>query len=50
MGSTDRLVEPAYHLDDQHGRSLSRESRRSRDSHGSPERHHATTPGYGFAY
>ncbi|KAF4216008.1 hypothetical protein CNMCM8980_005822 [Aspergillus fumigatiaffinis] len=50
MGSTDRLVEPAYHLDDQHGRSLSRESHRSRDSRGSPERHHATTPGYGFAY
>ncbi|PYH90675.1 DUF907 domain protein [Aspergillus ellipticus CBS 707.79] len=49
-GSTDRLVESGYPLDDRHGRSSSRESRRSRDSHDPPEGHHATTPGYGFAY
>jgi hypothetical protein len=48
--STDRLVRPGYHLDDRHDRSLSRESHRSRDSNGSPERHHPTTPGYGLAY
>ncbi|PYH68764.1 transient receptor potential ion channel family protein [Aspergillus vadensis CBS 113365] len=52
-GSTDRLVDSSYPLEDINGRSISRESRRSHDSHGShenPEKHHATTPGYGFAY
>ncbi|EAW13795.1 transient receptor potential ion channel family protein [Aspergillus clavatus NRRL 1] len=48
--STDRLVDPAYRPNHHHDRSLSRDSRRSRDSHGSLERRPATTPGYGFAY
>ncbi|OJZ88877.1 hypothetical protein ASPFODRAFT_129161 [Aspergillus luchuensis CBS 106.47] len=49
-GSTDRLVDSSYPLEDINGRSISRESRRSHDSHENPEKHHATTPGYGFAY
>ncbi|KAG2414208.1 hypothetical protein HFD88_003399 [Aspergillus terreus] len=49
-GSTDRLVEPGYGFNDHHGRSVSRESRQSRDSRGSPDGRHPTAPGYGFAY
>ncbi|OJK00050.1 hypothetical protein ASPACDRAFT_52538 [Aspergillus aculeatus ATCC 16872] len=49
-GSMDRLVGSGYNPEEQHDRAVSRESRRSRDSHDAPERHHATTPGYGFAY
>lgn len=52
-GSMDHLVGSGYHLDErheQHERAVSRESRLSRDSHDAPEQHHATTPGYGFAY
>ncbi|KAL4896295.1 hypothetical protein BDV59DRAFT_132419 [Aspergillus ambiguus] len=49
-GSTDRLVEPGYGFDGRHGRSLSHESRQSRDSRGSPDGRHPTAPGYGFAY
>lgn len=47
-GSTDRLVESGYAVDPTHGRSLSRDSRPSRD--GSPDGRHPTAPGYGFAY
>ncbi|KAI9924515.1 hypothetical protein ASPWEDRAFT_110234 [Aspergillus wentii DTO 134E9] len=49
-GSTERLVETEDHVDNRHGRSLSRESSHSRDSHGSPDGRHPTTPGYGLAY
>ncbi|KAL2833238.1 hypothetical protein BDW59DRAFT_168955 [Aspergillus cavernicola] len=48
--SSDRLVDFEYHDDPRHGRNMSRDSRRSRDSHGSPEGRQATTPGYGFAH
>ncbi|KAI9368942.1 hypothetical protein BJX61DRAFT_185791 [Aspergillus egyptiacus] len=48
--STDRLIDYEYRDDPRHGRNLSRSSRRSRDSQGSPEGRQATTPGYGFAY
>lgn len=49
-GSTDRLVDSGYGLDDGHGRSLSRQSRQSHDSRGSPDGRKAATPGYGMAY
>ncbi|KAE8144296.1 hypothetical protein BDV25DRAFT_134794 [Aspergillus avenaceus] len=48
-GSTDRLVDPPDYHDSQHGRSLSRESRHTRDSRGSPDGRKPTAPGYGFA-
>ncbi|KAE8416849.1 hypothetical protein BDV36DRAFT_197182 [Aspergillus pseudocaelatus] len=49
-GSTDRLVDPPGYHESQHGRSLSRESRHTRDSRGSPDGRKPTAPGYGFAY
>lgn len=47
-GSTDRLVDASYPEDDRHGRSESRQSRHSRDSHGSPEGREPTKPAQGF--
>ncbi|KAL4874176.1 hypothetical protein BDV12DRAFT_3367 [Aspergillus spectabilis] len=47
---TDRLVDSEYHDEPRHGRKMSRDSRGSRESHGSPDGRHPTKPGYGFAY
>ncbi|KAE8375789.1 hypothetical protein BDV26DRAFT_294699 [Aspergillus bertholletiae] len=49
-GSTENLVDPPGYHESQHGRSLSRESRHTRDSRGSPDGRKPTVPGYGFAY
>ncbi|KAA8650006.1 hypothetical protein EYZ11_005010 [Aspergillus tanneri] len=48
--STDRLVGPGYGQDNRPGRSLSRGSGGSRESHVSLDGRKATTPGYGLAY
>ncbi|KAL3471713.1 hypothetical protein BJX99DRAFT_263027 [Aspergillus californicus] len=48
--STERLVDSEYRDDPRDGRTMSRNSRRSRDSLGSSEGRQPTKPGYGFAY